>query len=217
MVVFHQDTDLRYTWIYNPALGYDAPEVIGRRDRDLFEFAEDAEITEAIKQRVMLTGRGEREEVRIRHEGLDRFYDLVIEPLRDSKSRIAGVVCAALEVTNQKEAMRSQEVMIQELSHRVKNSLTIVQALAQQTFKGANVSADIQRKFEDRLLALGAAHDILLSAAAGPVSLEDITRDAIRICGLAADRVDRSGPEGLSRPPRLPRSSWRSMSSARMP
>src|SRR6476619_625116 len=67
VVVFNQDRQLRYTWILNPALGYNASEVIGKRDTELFERADDAARTEAIKQRVIETGMGERQEVTIAH------------------------------------------------------------------------------------------------------------------------------------------------------
>ena len=57
VVLFCQDLDLRYTWIYNPGLGYEASEVVGRFDADIFERAEDAAATEAIKREVIRTGK----------------------------------------------------------------------------------------------------------------------------------------------------------------
>jgi PAS domain-containing protein len=49
VVVFNQDRQLRYTWILNPPLGYDANEIIGTRDIDLLERAGDAARSESIK------------------------------------------------------------------------------------------------------------------------------------------------------------------------
>ncbi len=42
VVLFHQDLDLRYTWIHNPVLGFAAQEILGKRDNDLFPRVEDS-------------------------------------------------------------------------------------------------------------------------------------------------------------------------------
>jgi PAS domain S-box-containing protein len=104
MAVFNQDLDLRYTWIYNPALGYHSDEAIGKLDSDIFERAEDAAVTQAMKQEVITTGVMRRKEVTIHSKGVDRCFDLVVEPLRDGDGRIAGVTCAALDITERKQA-----------------------------------------------------------------------------------------------------------------
>ena len=104
VAVFHQDRQLRYTWILNPALGYDANEVIGKRDTDLFDGVDDAARTEAIKRRVIETGIGERQEVTIVHQGAEHCYDLSVRPQRDASGLIIGVTCAAVDITSRKQA-----------------------------------------------------------------------------------------------------------------
>ena len=52
IVLFSQDADLRYTWIYNPALDYEPAHIIGKLNSQLFERPEDAAVTEAIKREV---------------------------------------------------------------------------------------------------------------------------------------------------------------------
>lgn len=104
ITLFNQDLDLRYTWIYNPALDYESTEVIGARDLDLFERAEDAATTEAIKNEVIRTGVGRREEVLIRSQGVDRYYDLVVDPLLDAGGNVAGVTCVGVDITPRKQA-----------------------------------------------------------------------------------------------------------------
>ena len=104
VVVFNHDLDLRYTWIYNPALGYSAEDVIGKRDPEIFERAEDAAVTEAIKAEVIRTGEGQRREVVIHWQGEARYYDLLVEPLTNPDGVIAGVTCAAIDITERKQA-----------------------------------------------------------------------------------------------------------------
>jgi len=104
IVVFNQDLDLRYTWIYNPGLGYKSSDVLGKRDTELFERAEDSTVTEALKTKVIRTGKSLRKEVVIRSDGVDRFYDLLVDPLLDLKGKVAGVTCAAIDITERKDA-----------------------------------------------------------------------------------------------------------------
>jgi PAS domain S-box-containing protein len=107
VVVFSQDTDLRYTWIYNPALGYKENEVIGRLDSELFEVREEALHIESLKRQVLQTGTGRRDEVTVHRNGIGRTYDLAIEPMRAPSGEIEGITCTATDVTERKEAERA--------------------------------------------------------------------------------------------------------------
>jgi PAS domain S-box-containing protein len=117
ITVFNQDLDLRYTWIYNPALGRSIPEVIGHEDSDFFP-QEDAVILGALKRRVIATGVGVREEVRIAMPDQDYYYDLTIEPLHGATGNILGITCAAVDVTQRKQmelALRQSETTLSAL------------------------------------------------------------------------------------------------------
>ena len=102
--VFNQDLELRYTWIYNPPFGYRAGEVIGKRDTGIFERPEDGARTEAIKREVIRTGLRRREEILVHWQGEDRYYDLLVDPLKAADGGIIGVTCAAVEITKRKLA-----------------------------------------------------------------------------------------------------------------
>ena len=133
VVLFQQDLDLRYTWIYNPVLGFNDSEVIGKRDADLMERAADAEVTEALKHEVMHTGVGQRHEVSIHHQDIVHHYRLLIEPLRDAAGIVTGVTCAAIDITDLKQAeqlLAEQDVRKDEflatLSHELRNPLASI-------------------------------------------------------------------------------------------
>lgn len=104
IIVFNQDRDLRYTWIYNPALGYKANEVIGKLDHDIMPSAETAHQLTEIKQRVLDTGIRERHEVAVPTDQVTQYYDLSVEPLHDKSGVVIGVSCAALDITSIKQA-----------------------------------------------------------------------------------------------------------------
>ena len=110
--VFEQDLDLRYTWIYNPKLGYAAADIIGKTDADLMDASFAAPI-QAVKRQVIATGKPARQEVAAAFPGSEReYYDLHVEARRDPSGRIVGVMCAAAEITARKkveDALRDSE------------------------------------------------------------------------------------------------------------
>jgi two-component sensor histidine kinase len=80
--------------------------------------------------------------------------------------------------------------MINELNHRVKNTLATVQSLAMQTFRGGDPHAPA--KFDTRLAALASAHDLLTQTNWSDVSLADV----VARCGAPADnRLIGRGPQ----------------------
>lgn len=72
--------------------------------------------------------------------------------------RVIGVV---LDITEQKRAVERQQLLINELNHRVKNTLTTVQSITAQTLRHATKVAHAQADIERRLVALSQAHDLL--------------------------------------------------------
>ena len=101
IVVFNQDLDLRYTWIYN-AESYANQPVIGKTDADLFS-AEDAMRLTALKKRVIATGLLTREEVSVTVGARTNFYDMTLDPLFDADGTVTGLTCAATDITERKQ------------------------------------------------------------------------------------------------------------------
>ncbi len=136
ITVFTQDLDLRYTWIYNPALKFDYTEIVGKKDSDLFPIPEDAQRVSSIKQQVLTSGVGVREEVFVTAEGQKRHFDLTVEPHRDRNGEVNGIGCVALDITWRKQseeelraAYEREIILMKEIHHRVKNNLQIVSGL----------------------------------------------------------------------------------------
>ncbi len=105
--VYNQDLDLRYTWVYNPPMGFRSSEMIGKRIGELIERREDAERCEAIKREVIRTGMSRREEIMIYWQGEERYFDLLVDPLHGADGTIAGVTCAAVEITKRRLAEKT--------------------------------------------------------------------------------------------------------------
>ncbi len=103
LVVFNQDRDLRYTWLYNPNPAFTQDTAIGKTDEELLPPEDAAQLTK-IKRRVLESGYGERAEVRTTFNGEEFFYDLTVEPLRSGSGEIEGITCASMDITYRKKA-----------------------------------------------------------------------------------------------------------------
>ncbi|NJL35545.1 MAG: PAS domain S-box protein [Leptolyngbyaceae cyanobacterium SM1_4_3] len=99
LTLFTQDLDLRYTWVYNPTQNYSIEEIIDQRDEDLASPETAARLTQ-LKRQVLETGVGLREEVKVTRDGQTAYYDLTIDPLRDSQNRMVGITCAAIDISD---------------------------------------------------------------------------------------------------------------------
>lgn len=108
---------------------------------------------------------------------------------------------AQLEIERRRKAEEHQHLLINELNHRVKNTLAIVQSLAQQSFAGDKSPETSSRAFEARLSALSTAHNLLTRKNWEEASLSETIATAVAAAaGEASERVSISGPEIILEP-----------------
>ncbi|MBB3020135.1 PAS domain S-box-containing protein [Microvirga lupini] len=104
-----------------------------------------------------------RVEYRLRRaDGTYRWAIDAAAPRFSEDGTFLGYVGSVLDITDRKQVEEHRELLINELNHRVKNTLTIVQSMASQSLK--QMSEENRPKvqaFEDRLFALARAHDVL--------------------------------------------------------
>jgi two-component system, chemotaxis family, CheB/CheR fusion protein len=175
--------------------GYRAEEVIGKQVEILIpgdRMNEEAEIIERIR-------RGERIErydtVRRRKDGSLIDVSLTISPLKDADGRIIGASKIARDITERKRAQEQQKLILNEMQHRIKNSLATIQAIATQTL---NAHAKERDAFIARLHALGSAHDLLNSEAWERASLPAIVTKALEpFQERLHERITADGPADL--------------------
>jgi two-component sensor histidine kinase len=87
------------------------------------------------------------------------------------------------DIHEKKVAEEHQRLLINELNHRVKNSLATVQAIAFQTLKGDLPLIEARGRFEARLMALSKAHNLLTEQNWERAGLERVVRDAVEHLG----------------------------------
>jgi|CZLA01.1.fsa_nt_gi PAS domain S-box-containing protein len=103
IAVFHQDRDLRYTWMYNPLFTRAVEGAVGKTTDEIFSLDEAARTME-VRRRVLEAGVGARHEIQITDKGRKMYLDVTIEPVSDSTGAVIGLTGAATDVTALREA-----------------------------------------------------------------------------------------------------------------
>jgi PAS domain S-box-containing protein len=98
-------------------------------------------------------------------------------PLRDAAGNLVGAVNMLVDITERKHAEAQQKTLINELNHRVKNTLATVQSLAAQTLSAPGVPRHVRQTFEGRLLALSRVHNQLTRTHWESADLEKVLDD----------------------------------------
>jgi two-component sensor histidine kinase len=172
------------TTIYNdafrPILG-DKPEALGRSFQDIW-----SEAWEQIGPFANRAFAGEATYIEDfplvveRHQGQPEkaWFTFCYSPLRLSDGTIAGMLDTVVETTETVRARADLALINEELSHRLKNTLALVQSIAMQTLKGVEPQ-NLVGAFRDRVQALGNAHAVLLSKGWSAVPLDQVARQTL--------------------------------------
>jgi two-component sensor histidine kinase len=86
-----------------------------------------------------------------------------MEALRDGKGNAIGTTSVAVEITERKEAENQLRLLLRELTHRSKNQLAVIQAIARQTASRTKTIDDFLDRFGARLVAIGCSQDLLVA------------------------------------------------------
>jgi PAS domain S-box-containing protein len=116
-------------------------------------------------------------------------------PLHDATGKLIGAINMLVDITDRKQAENRQKVLIDELNHRVKNTLATVQSLSMQTLRHAESLPDFASRFQARLLAVARAHDLLTKRHWENAPLDSLAEELLApLTGAAQARVTIEGP-----------------------
>jgi PAS domain S-box-containing protein len=147
-------------------------DVLGHKLWDLFPSARDTALG-----RLFTKTMDSRETVHSETESVifgGRWLSYRLFPLGDGM----GVVFR--DMTDRKRAEEQRDLLIKELEHRVKNTLTTVQSIASQSFRAAGIGPEALRAFDARLIALGNVHGVLTKQSWDAADLHDVVWAALR-------------------------------------
>ena len=132
-------------------------------------------------------------------DALGRCYEVNAFPFGEARLRQVGVLFQ--DISARKSAEREREMLTQELSHRVKNTLAVVQGMASQTSRDVSSVAEFRETFIGRLHALANAHGLLLASQWQSADMQKIVEAALEAYDTGRrEAVSISGPRVQHKP-----------------
>ncbi len=125
----------------------------------------------------------------------ERIVDFIYQPIRNLDGEVSGIFVEGQDVTERTRGEQHLRLVVNELNHRVKNTLAMIQAVAAQTFRDANNLPQAQATFSARIMALARANDLLTGENWEGASLSDIVAGvSVAHGGNQPGRFSASGP-----------------------
>jgi PAS domain S-box-containing protein len=177
--------------------GYTADEMMGRHITTVIP----PELHKEEERIIAQLARGERiehyETVRVAKDGRRLDISLTVSPIRDSSGEVVGASKVARDVTDRKRAEETQRLLLDELNHRIKNTLATVQAIATQTLRRAKDSSSFVTAFNGRIQSLSRAHALLTGSSFQGADIQQLVRDQLMLGGQPDPRIVWAGPSVL--------------------
>ncbi len=117
-----------------------------------------------------------------------------VAPLFGPDGRVRGSVGAYVDITARKRAEDRVRLLLRELSHRLTNAMSLVQAMARMTLRGEGPIDDKLRAFDRRLAGLGESARLLAQNEWTGVPLDSLARRHLELFDEAGDRILIDGP-----------------------
>jgi two-component sensor histidine kinase len=134
-------------------------------------------------------------------KGTPRYWDVQVSPIFGSDGRPSHLLSISRDITEEwrttaelKEASARQEMLTGELAHRIKNTLAMIGAIANQTMRGSDVAA-AREAFAARLMTLSKAHDVLTQTSWTSAPIGQVVSGALAPHRTGDRRIHFGGPE----------------------
>jgi PAS domain S-box-containing protein len=184
--------------------GYDRKEVLGQSFN--FLMARGAEPTALAQVEAAFGGSSDSDpEIHCRRKDGTEFWAAVfVNPVRDETGSVVQHFASLVDLSKHKQAQAEAMTLIEELNHRVKNTLSTVQSIVWQAFRNSSDAEVIREGIEARLFALSRSHDLLARENWKSAGLVDVVNAALEPFGVAgrAERIVITG-EDIRLPPKV--------------
>ncbi|HEY7638758.1 MAG TPA: CheR family methyltransferase [Steroidobacteraceae bacterium] len=176
--------------------GYSRQEAVGKRSAHLLNTVVPESSIAALTEQLLAQGHWIGELRQRAKDGRMLIVEarLDLEQLEDRRL----VLESSRDVTQRRALQERQHLLLGELTHRVKNTLAVVQAIAHQTEITSSSPAEFVERFSGRLVALASAHGLLVQSDWQGADLAALTRVQLQAYASdAAQRLHIDGPAVL--------------------
>jgi two-component sensor histidine kinase/PAS domain-containing protein len=184
------DCDFRLAFIndcFASRFDKEPSELLGQRLWDLLPFSVDSathrELSRAMRERVVV-------EFEVYYAPWGRWFSKKACPTADG-----GLAVYSQDITERKLAEELRQTLTSELSHRVKNMLATVQAIATQTLRRSRNSADFVKSFSGRIQSMSLVHSQLSTNEWKGTQLRDVVLEQVQLGPIDETRVSATGPD----------------------
>ena len=128
------------------------------------------------------------------HAGIPKWWSVSVSPILAPDGSASRILSVSRDHTALFKAREQQELLNGELSHRLKNVLTLVQSIANQTLRDAGSLEEAAAAFSSRLASLGRATDVLTATSWQQAELHDVLGAGLSAVAGLLDRIRVEGP-----------------------
>jgi len=118
----------------------------------------------------------------------ERVMDFVYQPMRNADGQVDAIFVEVVDATERHNVEKMQALLTEEMGHRIKNQMAVVQAIVNQTLRGAPDIRAARQLINDRLVALASAHDLLLRGKGERASVLKLIETAMEPYGRTNER-----------------------------
>jgi PAS domain S-box-containing protein len=182
-IIFVNDAFLELT-------GYSREEVLGQSFNFLMARGTDPDSLTRIEATFAGNSAGGSEICYRRKNGSEFWSAILISPVRDESGDVVQHFASFVDLTDHKREQAQSRMLIDELNHRVKNTLATVQSIVWQALRNSSDPEVIRESIESRLFALSRSHDLLTRENWEGAGLLDLIKAALEPFGVANGRSE---------------------------
>lgn len=180
--------------------GWSRDEVLGESFNSLMARGASPEALKEIEKAVAVDGSREDDpEICYRRKDGSEFWaSVLVTPVKDEQGKIVQHFASFIDLTSFKAEQATCKLLIEELNHRVKNTLVTVQSIVRQTLRATTDPAVVRQSIESRIFALSRSHDILTRENWKSAGLHDLIDASLEPFAVADGRMERFNVEGYN-------------------
>ncbi|ADG09637.1 PAS domain S-box protein [Caulobacter segnis] len=127
-------------------------------------------------------------------KGAPRWWETMVSPILVD-GRVVRVLATSRDVTSARLAERHRQLLVNELNHRVKNTLATIQSITKQSLRNAGVDGAVRDALEGRLMAIAATHNVLTDQNWSAASLRQIVDGSVTPYRSNPAQLTVTGPD----------------------
>jgi two-component sensor histidine kinase/PAS domain-containing protein len=126
-------------------------------------------------------------------KGNVRWWEVTVSPIFDPNGKPEKLLSISRDVTDRHAAEETRRTLFEEMHHRIKNTLSTVQSIIQQSLRQSTGLPEANRSIGQRLTAMGKAHDLLIQNEWISADIRQVVRDAVKAYAGGDTRLNVEG------------------------